>query len=50
MTESLGSGQGLGGMRERARIYAGTVKAGPTIDGGWRVHAVLNYNGDKGNK
>ena len=50
MTESLGSGQGLAGMRERARIYAGTVKAGPTIDGGWRVHAVLNYSGDKGNK
>lgn len=46
--DSLGSGQGLAGMRERARIYAGTVEAGRTIDGGWRVHAVLNCNGDKG--
>ncbi|WP_427135321.1 sensor histidine kinase [Pseudarthrobacter sp. S9] len=45
---SLGSGQGLAGMRERTRIFAGTVEAGRTIDGGWRVHAVLNCNGDKG--
>ena len=41
----LGAGQGLPGMRERARIYAGTVEAGRRIDGGWRVHAVLNCNG-----
>ncbi len=42
---SLGTGQGLAGMRERARIYAGSVSAGHTVDGGWRVHAVLDCNG-----
>lgn len=40
--ESPGTGQGIAGMRERARIYAGTVQAGRTGDGGWRVHAELN--------
>lgn len=50
---SVGSGQGLAGMRERARIYGGSVEAGRTFDGGWRVHAALNCaalncNGDKG--
>lgn len=44
----LGSGQGLAGMRERARFYAGTVEAGPAAKGGWRVRAVLNCNLDKG--
>jgi signal transduction histidine kinase len=44
----VGTGQGLAGMTERARIYAGTVEAGHRIDGGWRVHAVLNCNADKG--
>ncbi|GAA5191261.1 hypothetical protein GCM10023346_10430 [Arthrobacter gyeryongensis] len=44
----LGTGQGIAGMRERAGIYAGTVDAGPGIHGGWRVHAELNWNGDKG--
>ena len=43
---SVGTGQGLAGMRERARIYAGTVEAGRSGDRGWRVHAVLNCNGD----
>ena len=37
-----GTGQGIAGMRERAGIYAGTVQAGRTGDGGWRVHAELN--------
>lgn len=45
---ALGTGQGIAGMRERAGIYAGTVDAGPGMNGGWRVHAVLNWNGDKG--
>ena len=43
-----GTGQGLAGMRERARIYAGSVEAGRTADGGWRVHAVLNCSGGQG--
>ncbi|MDV8147954.1 sensor histidine kinase [Arthrobacter sp. B10-11] len=43
-----GSGQGLTGMRERAGIYGGTVEAGRTAGGGWRVSAVLNWNGDQG--
>lgn len=45
---ALGSGQGLTGMRERAGIYGGTVEAGRPADGGWRVRAVLNWNGDQG--
>ena len=44
--DSLGTGQGLAGMRERAGIYAGTVEAGRAGDRGWRVHAVLNWNGE----
>jgi len=44
--EPLGTGQGIAGMRERARIYAGTVHAGRTGDRGWRVHAELNCNED----
>ncbi|WP_115788330.1 sensor histidine kinase [Arthrobacter silvisoli] len=44
----IGTGQGINGMRERARIYAGTVDAGPGPAGGWQVHAELNWNGDKG--
>jgi signal transduction histidine kinase len=43
---SFGSGQGLTGMAERARIYAGTVEAGRS-GRGWRVHAVLCWPGDE---
>jgi signal transduction histidine kinase len=46
--KALGSGQGLTGMRERAGIYGGTVEAGRPASGGWRVRAVLNWNGDQG--
>lgn len=46
---SVGSGQGLAGMLERARIYAGTVTAGRSTDHGWRVHAVLHWNCDNAN-
>ncbi|MER6788449.1 histidine kinase [Streptomyces sp. NPDC000658] len=37
----LSSGRGLSGMRERTALYAGSVDAGPTPDGGYRVAAVL---------
>ncbi|WP_164203836.1 sensor histidine kinase [[Micrococcus luteus] ATCC 49442] len=40
-----GTGQGLAGMAERARIYAGTVEAGRS-GRGWRVRAVLSWPGD----
>src|SRR4051794_18580424 len=36
-----GSGQGLRGMRERARAIGGSVEAGPVAGGGWRVRATL---------
>jgi signal transduction histidine kinase len=45
---SLGTGQGIAGMNERAGIYAGIVTAGPGKRGGWAVHAELRWNGDKG--
>lgn len=40
-----GSGQGLAGMAERARIYSGSVEAGPG-GRGWRVRAVLSCPDD----
>ncbi len=45
---SLGTGQGIAGMNERAGIYAGIVTAGPSKRGGWAVHAELRWAGDKG--
>ncbi len=36
-----GSGRGLPGMGERVRVYGGTLDAGPTEGGGWRVRAEL---------
>jgi signal transduction histidine kinase len=36
-----GGGRGLHGMRERASVYGGRLEAGPTPDGGWRVHLHL---------
>ena len=35
------AGYGLVGMRERATLLGGTFHAGPTVDRGWRVEAVL---------
>ncbi|MFD2765014.1 sensor histidine kinase [Micromonospora eburnea] len=34
-------GHGLVGMRERVGVYDGTLTAGPTLAGGWRVEARL---------
>ena len=34
-------GAGLTGMRERVRVYGGTLLAGPAAGGGFTVHAVL---------
>jgi signal transduction histidine kinase len=38
---TAGTGHGLIGMRERARLYGGTLEAGPQADGGFVVRAVL---------
>ncbi|TQL02648.1 sensor histidine kinase [Cellulomonas sp. SLBN-39] len=43
-----GTGRGVVGMRERAALLGGHVDAGPTPDGGWRVHAVLPADDDGG--
>jgi signal transduction histidine kinase len=40
-TSLAGSGRGLSGMRERAAAYGGKLDAGPSLDGGWRVHLRL---------
>jgi len=36
-----GAGQGLVGMRQRAELYGGTLAAGPSTDGGFRVTATF---------
>lgn len=36
-----GAGRGLIGVRERAAILGGSVSAGPTTGGGWRLEATL---------
>ncbi|GII00272.1 hypothetical protein Pta02_22800 [Planobispora takensis] len=38
-----GSGLGLVGMRERAALFGGTLRAGPRDGGGWRVEAVFRF-------
>jgi signal transduction histidine kinase len=38
---TAGSGAGVRGMRERVEALGGTLHAGPSADGGWRVEAVL---------
>ncbi|HEV7761133.1 MAG TPA: sensor histidine kinase [Acidimicrobiales bacterium] len=38
---SDGAGFGIIGMRERATVLGGTLEAGPTAHGGFRVHALL---------
>lgn len=39
--DHLGAGAGLIGMRERAALLRGHLKAGPTPDAHWHVHATL---------
>ncbi|MFH8838232.1 sensor histidine kinase [Streptomyces sp. NPDC017868] len=41
----LSRGRGLTGMRERTALYGGSIDAGPTPDGGYRVAAVLRPAG-----
>jgi signal transduction histidine kinase len=38
---SRDGGNGLPGMRERAHVLGGTLRAGPLDDGGFEVRAVL---------
>jgi signal transduction histidine kinase len=40
---SAGGRHGSIGMQERVALYGGTLNAGPTADGGWRVEARLPY-------
>lgn len=40
-----GSGLGLIGMRERAALFGGTLRAEPVPDGGWRVVATFRPEG-----
>lgn len=39
-------GYGLAGMAERAKLLGGTFSAGPGIERGWVVEAILPKNGD----
>ncbi|MGW6918565.1 sensor histidine kinase [Kitasatospora sp. NPDC054939] len=41
----VSGGQGLTGLRERARLVGGMLHAGATPDGGFRLAAVLPYGG-----
>ncbi|MFJ8430761.1 sensor histidine kinase [Kitasatospora sp. NPDC094019] len=44
----VSGGQGLTGLRERARLVGGMVHAGPTPGAGFRLAAVLPYQGADG--
>lgn len=45
---AISGGQGLTGLRERARLVGGMVHTGRTPDGGFRVAGMLPYGGDGG--
>lgn len=42
---AISGGQGLTGLRERARLVGGMVHSGPTPEGGFRLAGVLPYDG-----
>ncbi|GAA1432392.1 sensor histidine kinase [Streptomyces thermospinosisporus] len=42
---SSGAGHGLLGMRERAMMLGGSLTAGPSADGGYRIEALLPKDG-----
>ncbi len=44
----VSGGQGLTGLRERARLVGGMVHTGPTPEAGFRLAAVLPYRGAEG--
>ena len=41
-----GGGHGISGMEERASLYGGTLNAGRTDDGGYRVEATFPFDRD----
>ena len=43
-----GGGHGISGMEERASLYGGTLIAGSTDDGGYRVEATFPFDRDAG--
>lgn len=43
---SVGSGQGITGMKERAAIYRGHLSAGPLPRGGWQVDVLMRVPGE----
>lgn len=45
---SQGSGRGIVGMRERVALYGGTLDAGRSPGGGWRVRASMNNDEESG--
>ena len=44
---TAGGRHGAVGMRERVELYGGTLRTGPTADGGWCVEALLPYGVDE---
>lgn len=42
-----GAGHGLIGMRERVRLYGGTLQTAPTEDGGFAIRATLPLEADR---
>ena len=41
-----GGGHGISGMEERASLYGGSLKAGSTSDGGYRIEARFPFERD----